>query len=297
MTGWAVVDVETTGLNVARDRVVEIAIVRLDEHGHQVDEWSTLVNPDGRNPGRVHGIRKADVEAAPTFRLVVHDVLSRLSDHVIVAHNAPFDVGFLHAEAARAGVAWGPVEGFCTMEVLYELGMAKGRDLHTCCADLGVATGREHVAIDDARAVAGLMAYLGPRLWSIDAPAPAPRWSGPSSPIPVVNRPPSAAGESPAKRLPGIRIPPDLGVAEAAASTYLGLLDLIVEDGEVTDNEVEALHLFARAIGLHRQVARRLHQAYLDEMARVAADDGIVTGEERAHLARLTGLLSRALPR
>jgi hypothetical protein len=92
------------------------------------------------------------------------------------------------------------------------------------------------------------------------------------------------------------RLPRGLGIPEAAATTYLGLLDQVVEDGRVTDNEREALALFARACGINRDVARQLHLAYLEEMSRVARLDGVVTAEEHAYLAELAPMLSAALP-
>ena len=65
---YAVVDVETTGLDPTVDRVVEVAVVRCDEQGHPVSEWSTLVQPD-RDPGptTVHGLTADDLAAAPRF--------------------------------------------------------------------------------------------------------------------------------------------------------------------------------------------------------------------------------------
>lgn len=301
MSGWAVVDVETTGLHPARDRVVELAIVRLDQDGQPIDEWSTLVNPEDRAPGRIHGLSARDLAGAPTFRDLADDVLYRLAGRVIVAHNAPFDVAFLQAETVRAGIAWGPVEGFCTMEVLYGLHIAHSRKLHVCCAELGVPAGTEHVALEDARAVAGLMRYLGPRLWTIEAPAPAPDWQRPIAPSAVAHRRARAlnteTSTTPTHLARHVSVPPELGIPEAAGSTYLGLIDLIIEDGRVTDDEVDALSLFARACGIDREMGRRLNQAYLDEMSRLALADGILTEEERIHLGRLMALLGRALPR
>src|SRR3954452_4665833 len=89
---WAVVDVETTGLHPVRDRIVELAIIRLDEDGDTKDEWTTLVDPGiSIRDSRIHGITSADVRGAPRFPDVIGEVLSRFAGHVLVAHNAPFD--------------------------------------------------------------------------------------------------------------------------------------------------------------------------------------------------------------
>ena len=70
----AVVDVETTGLYNA-DRVVEIGVVTLDEHGVVLDRFETLVNPN-RDVGPVwlHGITASMVAQAPTFDDIAGEV-------------------------------------------------------------------------------------------------------------------------------------------------------------------------------------------------------------------------------
>ena len=183
------------------------------------------------------------------------------------------------------------------MELLRGLGLSKSRKLHQCCAELQLRTGREHVALDDARAVAEILTYLGARLWSIDRPAAAPSW--PTPPQPAHLKPRAATDEALPIEPIGrhYRLPPELGVTQAAATTYLGLLDQVIEDGRVTDNEVEALGLFARACGITRDAARRIHMSYLDEMSRIARADGVVTEEEQSYLLNLVPLLSTALPR
>jgi DNA polymerase-3 subunit epsilon len=296
--GWAVVDVETTGLHPVRDRIVEIAVVRLTADAAEIDEWSTLVNPGDRLlGGRIHGLRAADLVGAPTFGDIRDDLLARLAGSVIVAHNAPFDVAFLQAETIRAGVAWGPIEGLCTMELLAALGISKSRKLHQCCSELNIWAGREHVAIDDARAVAGIMAYLGARLWAVESPGQAPAWAAPNVSAKVKQRAAGAETAPIAEVGRHFRLPPNLSVSNIAATTYLGLLDQVVEDGRVTADEVEALGLFARSCSIDRATARQLNLAYLEEISRVARSDGVITQDEQQHLASLVPLLSAALPR
>jgi hypothetical protein len=127
----------------------------------------------------------------------------------------------------------------------------------------------------------------------------APFWQQPLVPASVLQRAAAvvsviSAGQEHLAR--HVHVPPGIGITEAAASTYLGLLDHVVEDGIVTESEVDALSLFARACGISRDIARKLHLAYLDEMTRVAREDGLVTPAERDYLANMTVLLSRALP-
>ncbi|MGM1064617.1 exonuclease domain-containing protein, partial [Saccharothrix sp. Mg75] len=152
--GYAVVDVETTGFAARRaDRVVEVAVVRVDDGGRITDEWCTLVNP-GRDlgPQHVHRISAADVWHAPSFAEVAGALAERLAGRVVVAHNLAFDARFLAAEFARAGVDV-EVDGLCTMR------LAGGRrSLAACCAAAGIEPGTAHSALDDARATALLFA-------------------------------------------------------------------------------------------------------------------------------------------
>jgi len=67
--GYAVIDVETTGLRPSwNDRIIEIGIVHTDLAGRVTGQWSTLINPErDLGPQRVHGISSSDIRHAPTF--------------------------------------------------------------------------------------------------------------------------------------------------------------------------------------------------------------------------------------
>ncbi len=72
----AIVDVETTGGRALRDRVTEIGIILVDEHG--VREWSTLINPQVRIPPfitQLTGISNDSVAAAPLFADIADELL------------------------------------------------------------------------------------------------------------------------------------------------------------------------------------------------------------------------------
>ena len=101
--GYAVVDVETTGLSPRNDRIVEIGVVVLDDSGEAEDEWSSLVNP-GRSMRAtfIHGLTDADVTDAPVLADLLPRIRATFAGRALVAHNASFDVGFLNASFARA---------------------------------------------------------------------------------------------------------------------------------------------------------------------------------------------------
>ena len=98
-------DLETTGGHAARDRVMEVGIV-LVEDGAVVEEYATLVNPGVRIPYAIQqftGITDAMVADAPPFEAVADAIESRIEGRLFVAHNARFDYGFLRNEFRRIG--------------------------------------------------------------------------------------------------------------------------------------------------------------------------------------------------
>ncbi len=101
---YAVVDIETTGLDRIDDRIIEIAIVHLDSNLREISRWQSLINP-GRPSGaeHIHGLTDAHLVNAPTFSDIADDLARQLHGHRIVAHNAKFDREFLNNEFARAG--------------------------------------------------------------------------------------------------------------------------------------------------------------------------------------------------
>lgn len=102
---FAVVDVETTGMQATGDdRVTEIAVVVV--HGSRREViFDSLVNPGRPIPTRIvqlTGITDDMVRTAPSFCDVAEQVMTALAGRVFVAHNARFDWGFVCAEVKRA---------------------------------------------------------------------------------------------------------------------------------------------------------------------------------------------------
>jgi DNA polymerase III epsilon subunit family exonuclease len=94
---YAVIDVETTGMDPAVDRVVEIACVRLHE-GRITRRFETLVDPGRPIPAEasaIHHILDADVRGQPALAEVAGRLTRLVEDAVVVAHNASFDTAFL----------------------------------------------------------------------------------------------------------------------------------------------------------------------------------------------------------
>ncbi|MFJ2354758.1 MULTISPECIES: 3'-5' exonuclease [unclassified Frigoribacterium] len=165
--GYAVIDVETTGLWPGRHhRVIEIGIVHLDVHGEVEASFETVVDPSrDLGPIHVHGLRSADVRGAPRFEHVVDDLCDRLRGRVVVAHNARFEAQFLAAEFARLGLV-SPLGAdgsgaLCTMKLAPTYLPGAGRTLADCCAAIDVDLSVAHESLGDAAATAQLLsAYL-----------------------------------------------------------------------------------------------------------------------------------------
>lgn len=115
---YAVIDVETTGLDKTNDRVIEIAIVVMDPKFRVLRTWDSLVRPVGtvgchvsEEVTNLTGITQEEVQAAPGFSWLIPEIADVLEGcgHW-VGHNVSFDWSFLLRELAIAeshDVAWG----------------------------------------------------------------------------------------------------------------------------------------------------------------------------------------------
>jgi DNA polymerase-3 subunit epsilon len=167
---FAVVDVETSGLNVRRHRVLQLAVVTVDATGTVLDEWDSFVRlrwPFSRvGPTEVHGITRRMLKDAPKLDAVLDEMTNRIGDSLFVAHNARFDGEFLVKALRRRG---GRPSDISTLERrLCTLRMSRRLDpdhleshrLGDVCERYGVALTRPHEARADARATAELLPHL-----------------------------------------------------------------------------------------------------------------------------------------
>ena len=300
---FAVLDVETTGLRPqGYDRIVEIALVRMDDTYQSIDEWVTLVNPErDLGPTSIHGVTGRDVALAPTFAEIAGDVLERLADAVIVGHNIRFDLAFVRAEVRRVGYELPLVDGLCTLALSCSLGFDSARSLGACCQQVGVAHEGSHSALGDARATARLLrAYLEHARRSsqvIAVPPPIPAALLPN--LAPSGRVRTRASEAPpptrslatlVSRLPATAAAVDAD--QGAVLAYADLLDRVIEDRRITADEIEALAQLALSWNLTRQTITDIHRSYLTSLVAVALADDVLTDAERADLdlvARLLG--------
>ncbi|WP_142270370.1 DEDDh family exonuclease [Streptomyces sp. NBC_00080] len=157
--GWAVVDVETSGLKPYEHRVLSVAVLTLDPAGELVEEFSTLLDP-GCDPGpvHIHGLTAERLRGAPVFEEVAERIGTLLAGRVMVAHNAQFDYEFLAREFALAR-SWLPVsQRMCTLALNRRVAPPTGDlKLASLAAHYGVPQQRAHDALDDARVLVGIL--------------------------------------------------------------------------------------------------------------------------------------------
>jgi DNA polymerase III subunit epsilon len=169
-TTFVVVDLETTGGAAAGDAITEIGAVK-GRGGEVLGEFQTLVDPGMAITPFVSvltGITDTMVCGAPTIGSAVPSFLEFARGSVLVAHNAPFDVGFLKAACAQLAVAW---PGFAVVDTAVLARRVLTRDevpnckLATLAPFFHAAATPNHRALEDARATVdvlhGLIARLG----------------------------------------------------------------------------------------------------------------------------------------
>jgi predicted DnaQ family exonuclease/DinG family helicase len=104
LSSFVVIDVETTGFDHHKERVIELAAIKY-EGGKEVDAFTSFVNPEKEIPAHITkltGIRDADVEDAPLFAELADALRDFLGDLPIIGHNVQFDTKFLESEIRLA---------------------------------------------------------------------------------------------------------------------------------------------------------------------------------------------------
>lgn len=300
--GYAVVDVQTTGLEPSRHhRILEIAVVHVADDGTRNGSWCTLVNPQ-RDVGAtdLHGIAARDVLGAPTFEELVPRVLDSLTGRTLVAHNAEFEASFLDAELRRSGVPLPPSPpiGVPTMAWFGLLSGRRRRRLIDCCQEIGIPLAQRYSSQHQADAVAELLhryldktdgqppwtdvlggsrSYLWPRLTSTEpgcgllprsheVRAPETTWLDR-----IISMMPSGG--------------------ERQVDAYLDVLEMALLDRYLSAHEIDSLVSVAARLALDRDMVQQLHEDYMAAMAKVAWEDGVVSDSEHHDLVRVSELL------
>lgn len=169
---FVVVDLETTGGSPSSGAITEIAAVKV-RGGEVLGELQTLVNPGQPIPPFIAvltGITEMMVREAPSIGAVLPTFLEFLGRNILVAHNAPFDVGFLRAACAAHGYEWPPVEILDTARLarrVFTRDEAPNCTLSTLARLVRTSHPPTHRALDDARATVDVLHAMLERLGSL----------------------------------------------------------------------------------------------------------------------------------
>lgn len=155
-----VLDTETTGLELADGhRIIEIGCIELMHRRPSGRTWQRYLQPEREVEAgalAVHGISNEFLASQPRFAEVAAEFLEFIEGAELVIHNAPFDVGFLDAELAKAGIGRG-IADCCrvvdTLVVARRLHPGQRNSLDALCKRYGVDNSRRdlHGALLDAR--------------------------------------------------------------------------------------------------------------------------------------------------
>lgn len=156
-----VLDTETTGLDPATgDRIVEIGAVELLNHVPTGKSYHQYINPDRPMPAdafAVHGLGDDFLRAKPRFAAIAADFLAFVGDAQLVIHNASFDMKFLNAELAAAGLAALPLQRATdTLMIARRKFPGSPASLDALCRRFGVDNGArdKHGALLDSELLA-----------------------------------------------------------------------------------------------------------------------------------------------
>lgn len=155
---YIVFDVETP--NARNDRMSSIGITVVED-GKIVETFASLVDPEARFDYfniQLTGISPEDVEDAPNFAELWEQIEPMMASGILVAHNAPFDMGVLSKCLHAYGIAWKPfAEYACTCAMGRKCyPQFPNHKLNTMCSELGIKL-CHHQADSDSTACAELL--------------------------------------------------------------------------------------------------------------------------------------------
>lgn len=162
--GFAVLDFETTGLDTAKDRVVEVAVIQLDPSGREEKRWESVIRVPEKDwseeAENIHFVRLSHIDNAPSFGEIANELADLLEDRILVAHNVEFDGDFLTTEFTRIGAPIrGDLQAHCTLEWARETLDSRKKDLSSCCRVMKIPFSDAHRAMADCEATS--------RLWQL----------------------------------------------------------------------------------------------------------------------------------
>ena len=156
---YVVFDIETTGFSPVNDKIIEIGAVKI-KNGEVIDNFSYFVNPERSIPYKITELTSINYEMvkdAETIETLLPRFMEFCEGCVVVAHNAPFDTGFIKKNCRDIGLKFDlPImDTVPLVRFLYpELKKVK---LNIVAKHLGISLENHHRAVDDAGATAEIL--------------------------------------------------------------------------------------------------------------------------------------------
>jgi len=148
-------DTETSGAYPLGAEIVEIGMVKWKD-GKEIDSYQTLLKPSFPMSDfiiGIHGISNEMVENAPKMKEKIQEIRDFFKDCVLMAHHAPFDMGFLTVDFEKNGILLPSEPVLCTSLLARKLiPETENHKLQTLIKVLKIDGGTAHRALDDARA-------------------------------------------------------------------------------------------------------------------------------------------------
>ena len=148
-------DTETTGKYPLESEICEIAAVKW-QNGQIIDEYQQLIKPSqqmGQEVINIHNITNEMVEHSPSISEVLTDFAKFIGDGYLVAHHAPFDLGFLAIEFEKYNLDFPKRPVFCSSLLSRKIiSSSPNHRLQTLIKYLNIPEGQAHRALDDSKA-------------------------------------------------------------------------------------------------------------------------------------------------
>ena len=158
---YVCIDLETTGLDPKRDKIIEIGAVKV-EQGKITGEWQTLVNPGRKLEERIvelTGIRDDELVGARTISEVLPELFAFLEERTLLGHSVLFDFSFLKKAAVNERLSF-ERQGIDTLKIARKyLQDLESRALGALCEHYEIPHSA-HRALEDARATTALYQKL-----------------------------------------------------------------------------------------------------------------------------------------
>lgn len=160
---YVVFDIETTGLSVTHNKIIELAGIKM-VNGQEIGRFETFVNPHEPIPYHIQQLTNITddmVKDAPELEPKLKEFITFIGDAVLVAHNARFDMGFMQEACRQHGLPPLTNPALDTLELSRFLHPSmKNHRLNTLATLYKVALDNHHRAIDDTIALGGILAGL-----------------------------------------------------------------------------------------------------------------------------------------